>query len=80
MNINFKVISLSRLGIKPDSTAPEADALTTRPHELWKFGSDFTDVITKDETRWQNILQQVEAVRLAYRTSSKNFFRFTKDI
>ena len=30
MNINFKVIGLTRLGIKPKSTAPEADALITR--------------------------------------------------
>ena len=35
MNINFKVIGLTRLGIKPESTAPEADALTTRPSELY---------------------------------------------
>ena len=34
MNTNFKVIGLIRLGIKPKSTAPEADALTTRPSEL----------------------------------------------
>ena len=50
MNINFKVIGLTRLGIKLESTAPEAHALTTRPSELRKVGSDFTDVITKDET------------------------------
>ena len=30
MNINFKVIGLTRPGIKPKSTAPEADALTTQ--------------------------------------------------
>ena len=36
MNTNFKVIGLTRLGIKPKSTAPtEADALTTRPSELY---------------------------------------------
>ena len=34
MNTNFKVIGLTRLGIKPKSTAPEADALTTGPYEL----------------------------------------------
>ena len=28
MNTNFKVIGLTRLEIKPESTAPEADALT----------------------------------------------------
>ena len=30
MNTNFKVIGLTGLGIKPKSTAHEADALTTR--------------------------------------------------
>ena len=36
MNINFKVIALTRLGIKPESTAQETDVLyrTTRPSEL----------------------------------------------
>ena len=34
MNSNFKVIGLSRLGITPESTAPEADALSTLPSEL----------------------------------------------
>ena len=34
MSSNFKVIGLTRLGIKPKSTAPEANALTTRPSEL----------------------------------------------
>ena len=34
MNINFKVIGLTRLGIKPKSTALEANALTTRLSEL----------------------------------------------
>ena len=37
VNTNFKVIGLTRLGIKPKSTAPEVDALTTRPSELLKF-------------------------------------------
>ena len=35
MNINFKVIDLTRLGIKPKSRAPKTDALTTRPSELF---------------------------------------------
>ena len=34
MNSNFKVIGLTRLGIKSKSTAREADARTTRPSEL----------------------------------------------
>ena len=37
MNTNFKVIGLIRLGIKPKSTAPEADALTIRPSELFEI-------------------------------------------
>ena len=35
MNTNFKVIGLTRLRIKPKSTASEADALTTRTSELF---------------------------------------------
>ena len=38
MNINFKVIGLTRLGIKPQSTAPETDDLTTRGSELLSMG------------------------------------------
>ena len=34
MNTNFNVNSLTRLGTKPQSTDPAADALTTRPSEL----------------------------------------------
>ena len=34
VNTNFKVIGLTRVAITPDSTAPEAGALTTRPSEL----------------------------------------------
>ena len=34
MNTNFKVIGLTRLGIKPKSTAAETDVLATRPSEL----------------------------------------------
>ena len=37
MNSNFKVIGLTRLGIKPESTAPESDVLTTRPSELFLY-------------------------------------------
>ena len=34
VNTNFKVISLTRIGMKPESAAPEADALTTWPSKL----------------------------------------------
>ena len=34
MNTNFKVIGLTQLKIAAKYTAPEADALTTRPSEL----------------------------------------------
>ena len=33
MNTNFKVIGLTRLGIKTGSTAPGSDTLATRPSE-----------------------------------------------
>ena len=33
VNTNFKVIGLTRLRMKPESTAPETDALTTRPSD-----------------------------------------------
>ena len=35
VNTNFKVIGLTRLVIKPKSTAPKMDAFTTRPSELF---------------------------------------------
>ena len=38
MNTNFKVIGLTRLGIKSKSTASEADALFTRPSDLLECG------------------------------------------
>ena len=34
MNTNFLVIGLTQLGMKPESTTPEASLLTTRPSEL----------------------------------------------
>ena len=33
MNANFKVIGLTRIAVKPESTAHEADVLTTWPSE-----------------------------------------------
>ena len=37
MNTNFKVIGLTRLRIKRESTAPETDALSTRSSQLFWF-------------------------------------------
>ena len=34
MNTNVEVIGLTRLGIKPESTASAANALTTRPSDM----------------------------------------------
>ena len=45
MNTNYKVIGLTRLGIEPKSTAPEADALTARPSELFKVGETLVNKI-----------------------------------
>ena len=52
MNTNFKVIGSTRLGIKPKSTAPEADALTTRPSEL------LTCRRCKPALRWAYVMAQ----------------------
>ena len=38
-NINFKVIGLTRLGIKPESTVLEADTFTSRPYGRLNFYS-----------------------------------------
>ena len=35
MNTNVKVIDLTRPGMKPEFTAPEAGAFTTRPFKLF---------------------------------------------
>ena len=35
MKTNFKVVGLVQLGIKPESTAPQADTLTIQPSELF---------------------------------------------
>ena len=63
MNINFKVIGLTRLVIKPKSTAPEADAPTTRPSELLMpakppslFLSSLLETKTKKQTRLCNVM------------------------
>ena len=37
MNTNFKAIGLTPLGFKPESAAPEVDALSTRPSELLRL-------------------------------------------
>ena len=40
VNTNFKVIGLTQLKTKPESTAAEADTLTTRPSKLLKSLTD----------------------------------------
>ena len=37
MNIKFKVVGLTRVDIKPESTDPEADALNSRPRTVYSF-------------------------------------------
>ena len=37
MNTNFEVIGLTRPGINPESTAPEAEALTTLQSEPFAY-------------------------------------------
>ena len=54
MNTNIKVIDLTPLEIKPESTAPEADALTTRPSDLFAFIEDkLLSLDKKSTTTWE---------------------------
>ena len=49
LNTNFKVIGLTRLGIKPESTAPEVDALSTRSSELLTRPSELINFCKYDD-------------------------------
>ena len=51
---------MTRLGIKPKSTAPEADALTTRPSELYFFISRPTVSKKSHCTNEKMILEQIQ--------------------
>ena len=58
VNSNFKVIGLTRLGIKTQSTALEADALTTRPSELL-FGTCYNFTINVVQWRYETIANKL---------------------
>ena len=45
MNTNFNIIGLTRLGIKPQSIAPEGNALIPRPLELLKWKETITHAV-----------------------------------
>ena len=64
MNSNFKVIGLTRLGIKPESTAQETDAPYHSPSELQVFLELFVAKI-EDETRFFFCHLVVKACSLA---------------
>ena len=57
----FKVIGLTRLGIKPKFTAPEADALNTRKSELEPLAwhSLFLNLFWRDKTVKQNWIEMI---------------------
>ena len=58
MNSNFKVIGLTRLGIKTQSTAPEAYALTTRPSELL-IGTCYNFTISVVQWRYETVANRL---------------------
>ena len=58
VNTNFKVIGLTRLGIKTQSTALEADALTTRPSELL-IGTCYSFTINVIQWRYETIANRL---------------------
>ena len=61
MNANFKVIGLTGLRIKLKSTATEADALTTRPSELFRFS---IEQLLK--TKWSWLRPRINLLPEAY--------------
>ena len=58
MNSSFKVIGLTRLGIKTQPTAFEADALTTRPSELL-IGTCYNFTINGVQWRYETIANRL---------------------
>ena len=63
VNSNFKVIGLTRLGIKTQSTALEADALTTRPSELL-IGTCYNFTINVVQWRYETIANRLVIIEI----------------
>ena len=64
MNTSFKVIGLTRLGIKPEFTVPKKDALTIQPCEV--LDTLFYRTVCKEPRRqgFQDI-EVISAVRVS---------------
>ena len=64
MNTNFKVIGLTRLGIKTQSTATEADALSARPSgsELL-IGTCYNFTINVVQWRHETVANRLDLVQ-----------------
>ena len=58
MNTTFKVVGLTRFEIKTQSTAPEADALTTRPSELL-IGTSYNFTINVVQWRYETVASRL---------------------
>ena len=64
MNTNFKVIGLTRLGIKPKFTTLEVDALTTQPSDLFASCLNWSDFLLwsmywiKNMWKWFTFMRQ----------------------
>ena len=58
VNTNFKFIGLTRLGIKTQSTALEADALSTRPSELL-IGTCYNFTINVVQWRYETYIGKI---------------------
>ena len=58
MNTNFRVIGLTQLGIKAQSTAPEADAFTIRPSELL-IGTCYNFTINVVQWRYETVANRL---------------------
>ena len=58
MNTNFKVVGLTRLGIKTQSIAPKADTLTTRPSEQL-IGTCYNFTINIVQWRYETVANRL---------------------
>ena len=72
MHTNFKIISLTRLEIKPESSAPEADALTIRPESVSELNS-----MSQLNTR-SLFIKSTMATNMLSKLCTESFFTFGK--
>ena len=66
MNTNFKVIGLTRLGIKPESTAQETDASIPLGHLSCLLPQSLKTTLVKSDTMLQNLANVATFLQIRY--------------